>query len=145
MGVHFVDLWTIVHLLLGFICRLSIFQNNIVVNFWISNGIHLIIEFCEQTVNPDTGEILENDLNHIGDILFFLIGWLCGDVIFSHINPLPNWLLWIFRIIIIVTLINDIGREIISPYNWPIDSAFNTLENRKKKQSLASKTPKTNE
>ena len=123
MSVKPFDIYTFWHFLIGFLSYLVLSKFNIstVSNFLISNGIHLFIELLEHNTSP-TGRVLETTQNHIGDIVFFFLGW-CMSVYFnikvsSHLYP------FIF-IIVLVTMTKEILREIF-PYgnNMLLKGAF---------------------
>ena len=76
MGVKMFDGYTMGHLLGGMLaCSLFQYSNiPVIYNFILTNGIHFMIEKIEKNVSPN-GRILETQINHIGDIISFFVGW----------------------------------------------------------------------
>lgn len=112
MGNFFFDISSFYHFGMGTISYLLLTKINIplVYNFLLSNGFHLFIELIENNKKPN-GEILETSINHIGDILLFLIGWILGYLIqiqkYTHDVVVP--FLWV---LLILTAFAEICREI---------------------------------
>ena len=107
MGLSFVDIHTVGHFIGGVISRLVIFPNNIRLSFIISNIGHLIIELLEKNKNSN-GIIVETSINHLGDILFFLLGWIIANYYYIK---LPNNIYYILLIVLLIICSKEILRE----------------------------------
>ena len=82
MGISYVDIWTLSHLLGGVLsCSLLTYSKiPVLANFGIANGFHYMIEKTEKSVAPN-GRVLETIENHIGDIVAFFVGWMIAYVL----------------------------------------------------------------
>jgi hypothetical protein len=88
MGVNFFDYWSLGHCIMGSLSQ-ALFESigtNIVLNFILTNFAHLMIEYFEKDVKY--GKLEESYVNHMTDIIFFLLGWYISYVInFSKYIP----------------------------------------------------------
>ncbi len=116
MGVEFVDIWSVGHFIAGVVYRLVIFPDNWLLSFATSAFLHLLTALMENSVHPVTGG-KEEPINHIGDMVFFLAGWVAGCFINPYIEPYqqPLWKslrIWLLVIAMFLT-IKEILREVI--------------------------------
>tara|TARA_B100000902_G_scaffold344754_1_gene350328 strand:- start:571 stop:1005 length:435 start_codon:yes stop_codon:yes gene_type:complete len=103
MGEGIVDRFSIEHFLYGSLSFLLFKSINypIYLNFIITNGFHLFMELIiENNISP-TGKILESNINHVSDIIFFLLGWLIAFYFnfykfFKKFPLIIKIILWIF-------------------------------------------------
>ena len=123
MGISYVDIWTLSHLLGGVLsCSLLTYSKiPVLANFGIANGIHYIIEKTEKSVAPN-GRVLETIENHIGDIVAFLLGWMIAYVLrFDRYVTSGNALfLWI---VLVGFIVKEVIREIY-PYESIVTGAY---------------------
>ena len=123
MGISYVDIWTLSHLLGGVLsCSLLTYSKiPVLVNFGIANGIHYIIEKTEKSVAPN-GRVLETIENHIGDIIAFLLGWMIAYVlrIDRYITSGNALFLWI---VLVGFIVKEVIREIY-PYESIVTGAY---------------------
>ena len=112
MGKPFFDISSFYHFGMGTISYVLLTKINIplVYNFLLSNGFHLFIELIENNKKPN-GEILETSINHIGDILLFLIGWILGYLIQIQ-KYTPDVVIPFLWVLLILTAFAEICREI---------------------------------
>ena len=127
MGKNFFDGWTVGHFICGFLTTSTLLPSYPVFSAIITNTLHLILELSEKSQSPD-GVILETNVNHLGDVLFFFIGSILGAIYGTKlfINPKYNYIRYIILFVLILIYINELGRELF-PYNWPIDSAYKPI------------------
>ena len=109
MGKSLVDSWTLWHFVFGIISRYVLEEIGFSkgYNFFLSNGIHLLIEFIELRER-------ESLQNNIGDIVSFLLGWFIEIKFPIYLRP---YIIYIF----FVTFLKEILREI-----FPRSSSFIT-------------------
>ena len=122
MGKDFYDKWAWGHLIGGMAYRVTIFPDDPLVSLILSVVIHFFIEIIEKKKHPITGGI-ESNLNHYGDMFFFIIGWFLAGTI----NPLipkyksPVWKSglrwWLLVAVIIVTIIEAVRETYIKKDN----------------------------
>jgi hypothetical protein len=127
MGKNFFDAWTIAHFICGFLSTSTLLPSYPIFSAIITNILHLIGELAEHYESPD-GVVLETDINHLGDILFFFFGSILGVMYGTKlfINPKYKYIRYIILFILIIIYITELGRELF-PYNWPFDSAFKPI------------------
>ena len=120
MGKPFYDKYIWHHFISGIIAGIVIFPGHKKLSFFISNGAHLLMELSENGSHPN-GEVLESNLNHLGDIIGFFFGWLLG----AQISPKSRWIHWLGYLFIIIALSKELGREYF-PYsrNWLFRGAY---------------------
>lgn len=123
MGISYVDIWTLSHLLGGVLsCSLLTYSKiPVLVNFVIANVFHYMIEKTEKSVAPN-GRVLETIENHIGDILAFLLGWMIAYVlrIDRYITSGNALFLWI---VLVGFIVKEVIREIY-PYESIVTGAY---------------------
>jgi len=123
MGISYVDISTLGHLLGGILsCSLMQYSNiPVLVNFTIANGLHYMMERMEKSVAPN-GRVLETMENHIGDILAFFIGWMIAYIlrVDRYITSKSVYFLWFVFIFYIML---EILREIY-PYEPKLRGAY---------------------
>jgi hypothetical protein len=119
MGLKFIDSWSFGHLGGGVLFQtvLSYIHISDTNNFLISNLFHLIIELLEKNQTP-YGELLESNINHVGDILFFFFGWCISYLLNIH-EKFDKYMIGIFAFIVVLFSSNEIYREIY-PHNTSI-------------------------
>lgn len=127
MGKKYFDFWTTMHFMFGFLSTSTLLPSNPIISAVIANIFHFIMEFNENNLSPD-GEILESDVNHLGDILFFFAGSALGVIYGSPIfaNAKYSTYRYVILYIVVLSFINEMGREIF-PYDWPFDPAYKPL------------------
>ena len=125
MSKKFIDFYSLQHFLAGFFSFIFFKKLNFndYYNFFITNGLHLLLEIIEHNKDPN-GKILETDKNHYGDILFFGLGWIISYKL-QFQNKIPNKIYIISCLIFILSTIKEFGREFF-PYskNIFINGAF---------------------
>ena len=77
MGKKFFDLWTVGHFIFGFLSTSTLLPSSPILSAIITNLFHLINELMEKSESPE-GKILETDVNHLGDIIFFFFTYEFG-------------------------------------------------------------------
>lgn len=114
MGVLWFDLYTIWHLIIGLISHIiaNSTTKNIIANFIICNGTHLIIEFIENNRDP-SGRMLESSINHLSDVVAFLVGWLISFILNLKASGVFLKFLWSITMMI---FIKEVFREVY-PYS----------------------------
>jgi hypothetical protein len=124
MGLDYIDEWSFFHFASGFILTSTLLPSHPTASLVISNIGHLLSELTENNYS-DTGEPLENTINHMSDITVFLIGSLLGYFFGCHYyNKSDNQTIrWIILIIMGFLSIHEVMREIF-PLTWPISPAF---------------------
>ena len=128
MGKNFIDLWTLFHCICGFLSTYTLIPSNIVVSAFVTNILHLIMETLENSKNKETDEILETRINHIGDIMAFLLGSIIANVLVLKYELVIQSKIVRYSILFILLLIfiQEICRELL-PKTWPFDSAYKPL------------------
>lgn len=114
MGVKFIDIHLTGHFFYGFISFI-LFKSigtPLLLNFIITNGLHLFIECIEKNTTP-SGLVIESLSNHISDVIFFLMGWILSSIIDKKPSESTLKVLWI---LLIYGFSKEIIREIY-PYN----------------------------
>lgn len=111
MGKDFIDSSTTFHFLGGVLSRISIFPNNKVCSYVISILLHGFIELIEKSPNPYTGTI-ESIENHIGDMVFFILGMLFGEC-FNNLSILTPEIRGLALFVILTVSFKEIVREFI--------------------------------
>lgn len=96
------------HLLMGLLSAMIILKNNVLASFFVCNGVHLAVELLERNRNPFTHEEVENTLNHVGDVIFFFIGWVLGRMI--EWEP-EQYTKFVLTFIFVTVLMKEIARE----------------------------------
>lgn len=116
MGKKFIDIDSLQHFLGGFLSFIFLkkFNFNIYYNFFISNGLHLLLEIIEHNTHPN-GKILETNKNHYGDILFFGLGWIISYKLQIQ-DKIPNNIYIILNLTLIIFTIKEFTREFY-PYS----------------------------
>jgi hypothetical protein len=124
MGKEYFDFSTIMHFMFGFLSTSTLLPSKPIISAFIANIFHLISELNEHNNSPN-GEILETEVNHLGDLLFFFAGSILGVIYGTNIFIQKKYSGYRQTILIIVILafINEIGREVF-PYDWPFNPAF---------------------
>lgn len=125
MGKEYFDLWSIGHFIFGFLSTSTILPSEPIISSIIANIFHLISELTEKSQTED-GKILENNKNHLGDILFFFIGSFLGVIYGSQYFIDSKYPRYIILFIILLFYINEIGREIF-PYDWFFNPAYRPI------------------
>ena len=123
MGKNIFDFWSLGHFLFGIITTSALIPSQPMISLIITNLVHLSMELIENNVNEKTGEVLETEVNHLSDILFFYIGSLIG---FFYGYPIfeKYFILRVFVLILsALTYLQEILREIY-PHDWYFDSAY---------------------
>lgn len=118
MGKHFLDNSSRGHFLGGILSGILIYPKNYILSFIISLSLHLLIE-CSEINKNLCNKVIESTKNHIGDICFFLIGWLLATT--CHLYRLFNiYFIVILWFIFIYYNLKELLREYL-PYsskNW---------------------------
>lgn len=116
MTKKMIDYYSLEHFFWGFLSQALINNLNISykINFIICNGIHLLLELNENNISP-TGKVLETTENHIGDIFFFLVGWIISYKI-KFQNYIPKKILPFLWIFLIIKTFAEFHRELF-PYS----------------------------
>ena len=109
MGKDFLDEWSIGHFIGGIAARISVFPNNKLLSFFLTVTTHLMIELAEKNPHPKTNSP-ESFENHVGDMLFFILGWIFGDCIDMWV---PNEIRPTILVAFIYTSISELLREFI--------------------------------
>lgn len=124
MKQKYFDRWTIWHFIFGFISTSILFPSKPIISAIVANIVHLIGELTEINESPDK-KILEYDVNHLGDILFFFFGSLLGVIYGTNLFVKPEYNKYRYPLFFftILGLANEIGRELL-PYDWPYYPAF---------------------
>jgi hypothetical protein len=128
MGKKFFDVWTVGHFIFGFLTTSTLVPSSPFLSAIITNTFHLINELIEKSESPE-GKILESDVNHLGDIIFFFFGSLLGIIYGTKIFNDPKYYLSRYAILFLSILIyiSEIGRELF-PYTWTFfDSAYKPI------------------
>jgi hypothetical protein len=112
MGTNTIDAYSFGHFIMGAITFFLVTKLNIPVlyNFLLCNGLHLFIEYFEHNYSPDN-RLLESQMNHITDVLLFLIGWLIS-MYFKFQNYIPNSFIPLLWFITLVIFFEEIYREL---------------------------------
>ena len=124
----YVDIWTLGHFIFGFLSTSALLPSYPILSAIITNTLHLINELIEKSETPD-GKVLETDLNHIGDIIFFFFGSLLGIIYGTKIFTEPKYSYYRYAILFLSLLIyiSEVGRELF-PYSWTFfDSAYKPI------------------
>lgn len=124
MAIEPFEINSIGHLFGGILSRIVIFPNNRITSLLVGYLIHLIIELLENNYCPK-GKKLESNINHISDLIFYLLGWLFADYIYCKlkINHI-NIFLYVFLLILFTYYnLKEIMREVL-PYNKFFGGAF---------------------
>jgi len=121
MGIEFLDIWTVMHFLSGVFITATLIPSNPCASLIVCNILHFISECIENNKDP-TGKVLETNINHFGDIIYFFMGSLVGYNLTEYFveNPCQRYIVLFICIIISV---QEIGRELY-PHNWPFGGAF---------------------
>lgn len=111
MGVNFFDYWSLGHCIMGSLSQalLQRIGTNILVNFMLTNFAHLMIEYFEKDVKY--GRIEESYVNHMTDIIFFLLGWYIAYVI-NFSKYIPEKSVSILFGILILTFLKEVLIEL---------------------------------
>ena len=127
MGKDYIDFWTFTHFFSGFLMCSSLLPTYPLSGFFISNIIHLWMEYIE---NSNLGDIvLESQENHVGDITGFFIGSLIGAIwgrryFLDDKGGLQNNKVRYFIIFLgFISMIQEVCRELF-PETWIFDSAY---------------------
>lgn len=107
------DSWSLGHFIGGVVGRVAVFPNNRMYSFLVSNGIHLFVEMIEKSPHPVTCGI-ESTTNHTGDVLFFLLGWIVGDIWINQY--VPEKIRIVLLILFVVFIAKEIIRELYPPF-----------------------------
>ena len=130
MGKNFIDFWTLLHFIFGFISTSTILPSKPKISIFVANLLHLIMELLENNKNNKTGEILESTSNHISDILAFfigsLIGYFYGCKYFSNNNLSIKITRYILLVLSFGVILQEILREIF-PNDWIFDPSYKPL------------------
>ena len=131
MGKEFVDFWTFLHFICGFISTFVLIPLEPLKSFFIVNVLHLIMELLENNKNEKTGEILETLRNHIGDVFFFFLGSLLSIILsykFSSNKYFSNKVVrYIILFVLCLIFLQEILREIF-PNDWIFDSSYKPIK-----------------
>ena len=118
MGKKILDKHSIRHFIFGSLSFVLVKSINIPIylNFILTNGVHLLIELIENNISP-TGKILETNINHISDIVLFLLGWSLAYYynLYKFYKKFPSIIKIILWLILSFEIIHEIYRE-INPY-----------------------------
>ena len=109
MGQYFLDEWSIGHFIGGIAARLSVFPKRKYLSFFLTVITHLIIELAEKNPHPKTNSP-ESVENHVGDMLFFILGWFFGNFIDMWV---PNEIRPTILVAFVYTSISELLREFI--------------------------------
>jgi hypothetical protein len=111
MGVNFFDYWSLGHCFMGSLSQalLQRIDTNILVNFMLTNFAHLMIEYFEKDVKY--GKLEESYVNHMTDIIFFLLGWYIAYVI-NFSKYIPEKSVSILFGILILTFLKEVLIEL---------------------------------
>ena len=133
MGKEFIDIWTLGHFTCGFLSSYTLIPiitpsldvTPIVIIVIVTNIIHFILESLENSKNEHTGEILETPINHLGDIIAFVLGSVLAAGLLNYKVILkPNILFSIFILAILtIIIIQEACRE-LWPSTWVFDSSY---------------------
>jgi hypothetical protein len=126
MGLELYDVWSLGHFSMGFMSH-YLFQTtgmNIFLNFFIANSLHLLIELLEKDVRY--GKIVENNKNHITDIIFFFWGW-CLSYITNSSRYIPHYLQSILWTMLGFTFLKEILIEIYIEQSVQINTLHTIL------------------
>ena len=64
---------------MGTVSRVGVFPQYPLASFLLSNGIHTAVEINERQYR--NGEVVESTINHVVDILAFLLGWIICHIL----------------------------------------------------------------
>jgi hypothetical protein len=120
MGLKYYDLWSLGHFVMGIISYLILKKADFKTteNFVISNGLHLLVEFIERSqVN---GKILESFSNHVGDVIFFLLGWIISMKVKSENGINGLFIPYLFALVLF-TFLKEVFQELYPEYKKPIN------------------------
>ena len=121
MGTAAFDCFSICHFLFGslFFVLLKSIQISLYLNFLLANGAHLFIEFIENDISPSKKK-LESNINHISDILFFLLGWVFAYILNfeKFYNRFPIIIKSVFWFILFFIIFKEIIIEIFPYINF---------------------------
>lgn len=123
MGLKYYDLWSLGHFVMGIISYLILKKADFktIDNFAISNGLHLLVEFIERSqVN---GKTLESFSNHVGDVLFFLLGWIISMKVKSENRINGLFIPYLFALILF-TFLKEVLQEMYPKHNKPINHVW---------------------
>lgn len=119
MGKKLWDKYSIRHFIFGSLSFVLVKSINIPIylNFILTNGVHLLIELIENNISP-SGKILETNINHISDIVLFLLGWSLAyySNLYKFYNKIPTIIKIIFWILLCKEFVKESLREIY-PYH----------------------------
>jgi hypothetical protein len=126
MGLDYIDEWTFVHFISGFLFTSTLTPSYPLLSVIITNTGHGISElWSENDHNGDTGEHIENLANHYSDMVAFFLGSLIGYFYgCQYYNKNENATTrWVILIIMILLSINEFMRELL-PRTWVFSPAF---------------------
>jgi hypothetical protein len=123
MGKNFFDTWSIFHFICGFLSTSTLIPSQPYLSAVITNILHFFMEIIEKNKNPYTNEILETNINHLGDIIFFFIGSILAILYGHKLFIKQTFARYFFLIIMILIFLQEMFREIF-PRNWIFDSAY---------------------
>ena len=112
MGIAIVDKHTIGHFGCGSLGYYILYNQNVSIskNFYIANGLHLLMELLEHNKDP-MGRVLESNINHLTDIIAFLIGWILA-YLFKIEKYIPQTFYPVICIFMIYTVTLETVREL---------------------------------
>ncbi len=123
MGISIFDGWSILHFLCGFFSASALIPANPYLGAIISNIIHLFVELVEKDKIPATNEMLESNINHITDVIFFFLGSILG-ILYGYKLFINNKTLRYFVLVILfLAFLQETLREVF-PDTWFIGPAY---------------------
>ena len=128
MGLEFFDFWTVIHFMWGIIFTSVLSPSRPILSAVIANVVHLLMELVENN-HDGKKNLLESDVNHIGDIIAFLLGSILGSIYGTKYFSQPGTEIarYVLLSICIIAFIQEVGRELF-PETWWISPSYH--ENR---------------
>lgn len=139
MGTKLADHYSLYHLAFGFLAGLVVFppttpykkskalwNQEIGRSFLFANLFHLFMEAIENEKNPE-GEVIESNINHVGDIIVFATGWYAAYL--SSIQVSNRWVYWGLVVLLLLGATEGIFRELFPDSEGPWWSGSNKEEN----------------
>ena len=123
MGTNIFDFWSILHFICGFLSTSALIPKNPYLSAIITNIIHLFVELIEKDKIPSTNELIESNVNHITDVIFFFIGSVLA-VKYGHKLFINNQTLrYSVLVILFLSFLQETLREVF-PDTWIIAPAY---------------------
>jgi hypothetical protein len=123
MGTDIFDGWSILHFIFGFLSTSALIPTNPYLSAIITNIIHLFVELIEKDKIPYTNELVESNINHTTDVIFFFIGSILavkyGNKFFIKNQTLRYFVL----VIMFLAFLQETLRELF-PDTWIIGPAY---------------------